>query len=217
MKFKFKIPLLALTFLLFAAFSPGSEDSQKDKILLQVILQGLNQVHYEPHQLNDDFSEKVYNLYLKRLDYNKRFFTKKDIANFEQYKDDLDNEAAEASYDFFELSTKTLNERVALIEGFYKEILAEPFDFSKDEYIEVDYEKMDYAKSEKDLKERWRQLLKYQTLSRLSDKLKQQEEGEEKLKGKSYEELEKESREKALENQNRFFKRLNELEQKDHL
>jgi len=217
MKFKFKIPLLALTFLLFAAFSPGSEDSQKDRILLQVILQGLNQVHYEPHQLNDDFSEKVYGLYLKRLDYNKRFFTQKDISNFEQYKDDLDNEAAEASYDFFELSTKTLNERVALIEGFYKEILAEPFDFSKDEYIEVDYEKMDYAKDEKDLKERWRQLLKYQTLSRLSDKLKQQEEGEEKLKDKSYEELEKESREKALENQNRFFKRLNELDQKDHL
>ncbi len=217
MKFQFKIPLLAMTFLLLLAFTNGSEDSQKDKILLQVILQGLNQVHYEPHELDDDFSEKVFGLYLKRLDYNKRFFTKKDVADFEPYKDDLDNEAAEASYDFFELSTKTLDSRIAQIEGFYKEILAKPFDFSKDEYIEVDYEKMDYAKDEADLKERWRQLLKYQTLSRLSDKLKQQEEGEEKLKGKSYKELEKESREKVLENQNRFFKRLGDLDQKDHL
>ncbi|MGB1242670.1 MAG: S41 family peptidase, partial [Chitinophagales bacterium] len=217
MRFQFKIPLLAMTFLLLLSFTNGSEDSQKDKILLQVILQGLNQVHYEPHELDDDFSEKVYGLYLKRLDYNKRFFTKKDIAEFEQYKDDLDNEAAEASYNFFELSTKTLDTRVAQIEGYYKEILAKPFDFSKDEYIEVDYEKMDYAKDEGDLKERWRQLLKYQTLSRLSDKLKQQEEGEEKLKGKSYKELEKESREKVLENQNRFFKRLGDLDKKDHL
>ena len=217
MKFQFKIPFLALTLVLFLAFTSDSENSQKDKILLQVILQGLNQVHYEPHALDDDFSEKVYGLYLKRLDYNKRFFTKSDITVFDKYKDDLDNEAAEASYDFFEISTKTLGERVKLIEGFYKEILAEPFDFSKDEYIEVDYEKMDYAKNEKDLKERWRQLLKYQTLSRLSNKLKQQEEGEEKLKGKSYKELEKESREKVLENQDRFFKRINELDQKDHL
>ena len=42
---------------------------------------------------------------------------------------------------FFELSTKTLAQRVALIEGYYKQILEKPFDFSKDEYIEVDYEK----------------------------------------------------------------------------
>ena len=217
MKFQFKIPLLAMAFLLLLSFTDGSETAQKDKILLQVILQGLEQVHYEPHELDDDFSEKVYGLYLKRLDYNKRFFTKGDIAQFSQYKEDLDNEAAQASYDFFELTTKTLDSRVELIEGFYKEILAEPFDFSKDEYIEVDYEKMDYAENEADLKERWRQLLKYQTLSRLSDKLKQQEEGEEKLKGKSYKELEKESREKVLENQDRFFKRLNDLDKKDHL
>lgn len=217
MKFQFKIPLLAMAFLLLLSFTDGSETAQKDKILLQVILQGLEQVHYEPHELDDDFSEKVYGLYLKRLDYNKRFFTKDDVAQFSQYKEDLDNEAAQASYDFFELTTKTLESRVDLIEGFYKEILAEPFDFSKDEYIEVDYEKMDYAKNEADLKERWRQLLKYQTLSRLSDKLKQQEEGEEKLKGKSYKELEKESREKVLENQDRFFKRLKDLDKKDHL
>ena len=76
---------------------------------------------------------------------------------------------------------------------------------------------MDYAENETDLKERWRQVLKYQTLSHLSDKLKQQEEGEEKLKDKSYKELEKASREKVLENQNRFFKRINELDKKDHL
>ncbi|MEZ4887876.1 MAG: carboxy terminal-processing peptidase [Chitinophagales bacterium] len=217
MKFQFKIPFLALAFFMLLAFTTGSDDSQKDRILLQVILQGLNQVHYEPHELDDNFSEKVYGLYLKRLDYNKRFFTKKDIAEFDKYKDDLDNEAAKASYDFFELSTRTLNTRTTLIEGFYKEILAEPFDFSKDEYIEVDYEKMDYAKDEADLKERWRQLLKYQTLSRLSEKLKQQEEGEETLKGKSYKELEKDSREKVLENQNRLFKRIGELDQRDRL
>ncbi len=218
MKFRFKISFLAISALLiFLAFTTETENTQKDKILLQVILQGLSQVHYEPQELDDDFSGKVYDLYLKRLDYNKRFFTKSDVASFEKYREELDNEAAEASYDFFELSTKILNERVALIEGFYKDILAEPFDFSKDEYIEVDYEKMDYAKDDQELKERWRQLLKYQTLTRLSDKLEQQEEGEEKLKGKPYEELEVESREKVLENQNRYFKRINDLDQKDRL
>ena len=82
MKFKFKIPFLAVGLLLLLAFTTGSENSQKDKILLQVILQGLNQVHYEPHELDDNFSEKVYDLYLKRLDYNKRFFIKEDVASF---------------------------------------------------------------------------------------------------------------------------------------
>ena len=78
MKFRFKIPLLAIsTLLIFLAFTTETENAQKDRILLQVILQGLSQVHYEPQELDDNFSEKVYDLYLKRLDYNKRFFVNK--------------------------------------------------------------------------------------------------------------------------------------------
>src|SRR5436190_1766631 len=80
------------------------------------------------------------------------------------------------------------------------QMLAQPFDFTKDEKTAMDPKKMIYPKNEAERKEDWRKMLKYQVLERYVDLL----DGQEKIKGKdgagvkSNEELEKDARAKVL-------------------
>ena len=64
MKFKGFI-FCALTALIFlvAANQPKTSDPQKEAILMQTIMAGLEQLHYSPQDINDEFSNKVFNLY----------------------------------------------------------------------------------------------------------------------------------------------------------
>ena len=57
----------------------NSIEEEKNQVLMTMVMNYLENVHYQPESLNDDFSIKAYDLYIKRLDYNKRLFLQKDI------------------------------------------------------------------------------------------------------------------------------------------
>ena len=54
----------------------------------------------------------------------------------------------------------------------YKEVLETPFDYNEKESIDIDYDELPFAASKKDLKERWRQQLKYATLGTYDSKVR---------------------------------------------
>ena len=56
----------------------------------------------------------------------------------------------------FELSVGMLNNRIEEAQTYTEEILAQPFDFTKGETLNSDYENLDFASSEAAVKERWR-------------------------------------------------------------
>ncbi len=82
--------LLMLAILLaFASCSFTSktfDDPDKDKILIQLITYVLDQGHFDPKDLNDEFSAEVYSDYLENLDPLRRYFYQSDINEFEGYK-----------------------------------------------------------------------------------------------------------------------------------
>ncbi|MDP2162444.1 MAG: carboxy terminal-processing peptidase, partial [Flavobacterium sp.] len=101
---------------------------------------------------------------------------------------------------------------------FYKEILSKPIDYSIDEEIDTDYEKLPYAKNLKELKERWRKQIKLSTLSSLTDKLQLEDEKKKNdptYVSKSFEELEAETRESSLNSLNDYFNFIKELDRND--
>lgn len=176
--------------------------TQKEQVLMEAVLQSMKYNHYSPEELNDAFSQKVYDLYLKRLDNSKRFFLQEDVKTFATFKNYLDDAAQEGTFEFFELVSKTFDERFVKVKEFYTEMLAEPFDFTTDETVETDGEKLEYAASIDDLRTRWYGYLKLQVLSRVQDKLEAQEkaktEGDKEKTIKTFEEIEKEERERLL-------------------
>ena len=177
--------LLAVVLIIGAtAFYPFVNNAEKEAILMHTILGGINQLHYSPKQLDDEFSNKVFNLYLDRLDGGRRWLTATDVKQLKNYEMKIDDEADAGTYELFNLSVDLLQKGLDKTQKYYQEILSQPFEFHAHEKIELDGEKKEFAKNDDELKEYWRKAMKYETLVRLNNKLEDQEEGLEEGKGK---------------------------------
>ncbi|WP_291722162.1 carboxy terminal-processing peptidase [Bernardetia sp.] len=198
--------------------NPDEDSEEKNRFLLTLLVQALTQQHYQPLALDDDFAGKTFDLFLTRMDNNKRYFTKDDFKKIEAQKNQIDEQAMQGDYTFFNTAYEIFEERLKESEEISKEVLSQPFDFSKNESIELDGDKTNYAADKAEQKDRWRKLLKYQVMVRLDDLLLAEEKKakeEEGYTAKSVEELEKDARERVQKNQDEFFKRMYRLKKKD--
>ncbi len=214
--------LLMLTLLLaFASCSFTSktfDDPDKDKMLVQIITYVLERGHFDPKDMNDEFSAEVYIDYLENLDPYKRYFLQSDIKEFDAFKTELDDQLKAYDISFFNLTHERLVQRVNETESLYKEILSSPFDFNKDEVFNSDYESLNYVKNKKQLKERWKLQLKYSAIANYDDLLVEQEtelENDADYKVKSDKEIEKEARELTLTSLDEYYAIIDDLERKD--
>ncbi len=220
MKFNKKLNYLFVLLIVIAciAFTKG-DNERKSKLILNLLTNSLQQAHYKPVELNDSFANNVYNQFIQRLDYNKKYFAQSDIDTLLKYKWNIDDEIKNNSYSFFDLAYNIIDERVKETEAYYIEILSEPFDFSQEEYIELDPEKLKYPKNKTEIKEAWRKLLKYQTMIKLSDLVTIQEKAiEDKdtaIVIKPFDSLEVEARAKILKNYNEWFVRISKTDKED--
>ena len=117
---------------LAAAYASNQEDKPnptKDKVILQLILQGVDGGHYQPSEINDDFSINSYKAYLSNIDGAKRFLIQEDVDKLKKYEEQIDDEVKEGTYEFFDLSMEILSKRITEMESYYQEVLAQPFDF----------------------------------------------------------------------------------------
>lgn len=191
-------------------------DPEKEAFLLGVLNFVLQNAHYHPSELNDEFSEKVYTNYLKILDPNKRFLLQSDVKGFEKHKTTIDDEFKAQRMDFFEESYPVFEQRIKEAQTYYKEILKEPFDLTKSESINTDYEKQEFANNKEELKERWKKQLKLNVLSNIEDKQKLQENDSlKKEPKKSFTELEKEARDSVLKSLNEYFEFFEEISREE--
>jgi len=170
--------ILVLVLLMAAAScsftTKSSDDPDKDKLLIDLITYVLQRGHYDAKDIDDSFSKEVYNDYLNSLDPLKRFFYAEDIKEFSAYEDKVDDQIKNKELSFFNLSHSRLQQRMTEVRDIYKEILAEPFDFSVKEDINTNYEEIEYVNSREELKERWRKQLKFSALSNYYDKKQDQ-------------------------------------------
>jgi carboxyl-terminal processing protease len=191
----------------------------RNELIHDLLIKSLNNAHFSPAVIDDQFSGRTFDLVLKRMDYGKKFFVKEDVDNLTQYKTLIDDEIKEDKLDFFESINTIYEKRQLQAETYYKAFLAKPFDFSVEESYQTDGKKTTFANSEADLKEEWRKSLKYQTLVRYVEAIEKQETAKEKkdttVKQMPLDSLEASARKKVLKNNEDWFKRLKKLNKKD--
>lgn len=168
--------ILALLVILVAVAScsftnKSFENDDKDKLLLELIAYVLERGHYEPKDLNDEFSSNVFDDFIDIVDPTKRYFLESDVREFEKYRFMIDDEIKNTDITFFNIVYQRLMVRMEEAKEIYKEVLSEPFDYTVDESINIDYAEQEFASSKKELKERWRKQLKYNTLTVFEDKI----------------------------------------------
>jgi carboxyl-terminal processing protease len=239
-KGKMTIKQIGLTLLvgftiLIAATCPDPTPEQKESILIKTLINSLAQTHYTAMDINDDFSKKVYKVYLDRLDNGKRFLLQTDVDALKGYELKIDNQASEGSFEFFNKSVLAFDAGVKRAQANFNKYIDEPINWNLDETLELDGDKKTFAKTEAELEDYWRRLLKYEIESKVSSKLDAQDKKDKRVasteKGKALdtkadsvstkiktrEELELEARKETKKTFTDWFKRLDKQKRTDKL
>ncbi len=169
----------------YGAWCADEVNPDKEKLVLGTLLAVMDQVHFNPPDLDDDFSKKAFDKYLEDLDGTKWFFTQEEVDQLKQYETEIDDQAEAGTLEFFDLSIQLLDKAVARSERIYKEYIEYDFNFDKAEILELDGQKKPFPKDEIEQKEYWRKYLKYQIVSKLDEKLDAQEKSQEQKKKRS--------------------------------
>jgi carboxyl-terminal processing protease len=213
---KKNLPIVVLvlatgSFVAFRTLAFNGNPPTKYELILQNVGKMLEDNHYSPKDINDNFSAEVFRKYLTEVDPEKDVLLQADISALKKYETKIDDEIlGKASVQFVPAVNVVYKKRIAEAEALYKEILANPFDFSKDEFVSMDYDKLNFPATDGDRKEAWRKRLKYMTLERYSDLLDQQVSGKDKpgFVAKTNAEMEKEARDKTAKAMERYFNRI---------
>ncbi len=190
------------------------QSPEKEQVILQSVMLAMSQAHLQPIEINDDFSAKIFDEFLEVVDGRKRFLVKEDIAQLESYRYELDDNLKVLDLSFLDKVMEIIDGKIAKTKSFYTEILAEPFDFSNSELIEIDFEKLDFEEDEAALRARWEERLKYYTLQELEEKVKAQKTVKDE-EPKSEEELEKEAREEIATAYEKWYENYEKLRRSD--
>ncbi len=220
MKRNYKVILLILVLAgFFWGFRQQQQAANKDAAIVTGVQRVIEYAHYHPATLNDEFSKKVFDQFIEDLDPSKRYFLQKDIDSLSRYKDVIDDELQQAKLDFYYSAFDIIKKRQKESLKYIDEILEKGFDFNKKETVSIDYKKIKPAKTKAELKDRWRKYLKFNTLSRLYDKIKEQDKKKEKdstYQIKTRAELEKEALEATKKSIKTFTDMLDEMEDSDY-
>lgn len=201
---------ISLLTILVSATPLNDDPPSKNETILRYVGAMLEQGHYSPKKIDDTFSKEIFSEFLKRLDPSKRILLEKDVAKLRKYETTIDDEIHGSPLAFFAAADEIYKNRIVEAEEIYKNYIEKPFEFTKDDVLELDADKVDFASNDSERKERWRKYLKWQTLDRYLDAQETQEKNKDKkdFVVKSDQELEKEARAKVKKAMDKYFDRL---------
>jgi carboxyl-terminal processing protease len=120
----------------------------------------LSRFHYKAIPLDDDLSSKVFDQYLKTLDFEKLYFIQTDIDHFAADRTKLDDailtQNLNIPFEIFNLYERRAAENFA----YARTLIKQGFDFLRDESYQYDRKKESWSKSEADLRDLWRKRVK---------------------------------------------------------
>ncbi len=214
------IVLFGGLFFAFKTSGIGGKDiiiTQRQK-LLSAVGQILEEQHYSPKNINDQFSKQVFKKFIDELDGDKSHFLQSDIIAFKKYETTLDDEIhGTVPIEFEPAVSLVYDQRIKEVIAIYRDILSRPFNFSKEESTVLDGDKLSYVANEDERKERWRKKLKYYTLERYADLVETREKNKDKkdFVVKQDSTLEREARERVLKLMNETYDRIQKTYKED--
>lgn len=210
--FRFPAASLLVAFIFILLTSLRSDQSAREKILLETVMRAMNTMHFDPLPVNDAYSLKVFDNYLKTTDLFRKFFTQADITSLQVYKNDIDNQISAGKFDFFDAANDLYYKRLEEASGYYLEALDKPMDFTVKEMVELDPDKTPWCADASGLREEWRKAVKYQVMIRIHQDLEIQEAAEKKkdtlVTPKTYTEIETAAISQVKKMYDDYFERL---------
>jgi carboxyl-terminal processing protease len=207
-----------LVFLFFPAGHAGAKDTQgfdqkRNQLIGYMLDKQLPAIHFSDRKMNDSLSLAAFDLYLKQLDYQKRFLLSKDVKELRSFASHIVDNLEHGTIVLPATGYDIMGERIDQVEKMVEQILAAGLDVDRDEVFETDPEKLAYADDLNGLKDRWHQIVKGQVISRYLDLTEEQKKAKEKLPENA---LWKQATEKVAKANKDFFHRLHQETLQDH-
>ncbi|MEY3921833.1 MAG: hypothetical protein RL634_1594 [Bacteroidota bacterium] len=143
----------------------------KYQVIFTQVAEMLEVAHYSPKKIDDEFSKNIFKKYIESLDPNKDMLLASDIKELKKFETSIDNELHGAPIQFFHAVEEIYKKRVNEVNAFYPSLLQTPFQFTTDETILLDPDKLDFPKSDLLRKELWKKRLKFMVLEKYADLL----------------------------------------------
>lgn len=151
------------------AFGPDTTRLQPKPVFgkeARVISYLLDNHHFRRIHFNDSLSSVVFDSYFNELDPSRVYFIKSDLAAFDSYRFKLDDltkaENVEPAFRIYAYFQDLYRARLHYV---IDNLVAQQFDYTVDEYYEVDRDHLPWANSKAELDDTWRKIIKSQALS----------------------------------------------------
>ena len=197
---------------LFYAVRSGnhSEPSNRYEQILRRVGEMLEEGHFNPRKIDDQFSREVFYRYLKTLDPDRHFFLASDLVQLKKYETRIDDELLGAKLESFYAINEIYLKRMQESSAIYPLLLTDPFSFKVKEYFIDNPDSLKFGSNEAERKEIWRKEVKYFVLDRYVELSEQREKNKAK-EGETVKtdaQLEAEARDKVKKLYDRIFERL---------
>lgn len=206
--------LTALFF--FAGFCQADDpdlDQKRNKLIGYMLSKQLPSLHFSDIEVDDKFARATFDLYLKQLDFQKRFLLRSDVDQLRSFADHIDDNLVRGTIVLPATGYDILTERIGQVEKIVAGLQQDKIDPNVKEKMETDPEKLDYVTDLGELKQRWQRILKAQIINRYLDL---EQEALEENKEFDREKLWQEANERVNKRFDDFFARLNQETLQDH-
>ncbi|MFV7770746.1 carboxy terminal-processing peptidase [Shewanella marisflavi] len=145
---------------------PSLSQEPQHKVASKRVTGLFTRAHYHRFDLDDAFSQQVFERYLKQLDYRRNVLLQSDIDSFKQYSNQFDDMLKSGdlapAYKMFDLVQQRRYDRFA----YALSLLDKEMDFNLpgDSY-QYDRDEAAWPKDEAEINELWRQRVKYDALN----------------------------------------------------
>ena len=188
-------------------------DQKRNKLIGYMLSKQLPSIHYSDKQVDDELARAIFDLYLKQLDFQKRFLLKQDVEHLRSFAEQIDDNLLRGTIVLPQTGYEILTDRIGRVEKMVDSLLTEKVDHSAKDTMETDPEKLEFAGDENELKTRWRKILKAQIITRYLD-LEEEYLADEKKIDK--EALWQEASDRVAKRFDDFFHRLHQETLQDH-
>ncbi len=209
----------ALIVIFFFTVGPASAkdaqgfDQKRNQLIGYMLDKQLPAIHFSDRKMNNDLSLAAFDLYLKQLDYQKRFLLSRDVQELRSFAPHIADSLEHGTIVLPATGYDIMKERISQVEKMVDQIMAAGFDVNSDEVYETDPEKLAFVDDLNGLKDRWRKIMKGQVITRYLGLVEDQKKAKEKL---SDDALWKQAKEKVAKVNKEFFLRLHQETLQDH-
>lgn len=213
-----RIFAIFLVLLFFTATSGMAKDVQefdqkRSQLIGYILYKTLPALHFSHKEMNDSRSREIFSLYLKQLDYQKRFLLNSDTTELQSFATHIAEHLEHGINVLPKMGYDIMKERIGQVEKMADQIMSAGFDVKSDESYETDPKKIGYCIDLKGLENRWRKILKAKVICRYLELKGEQNKTEEEL---PEDELWKQATEKESKVNKEFFLRLNQETLQNH-